>query len=93
MTPKGIQVRLTLFVTGQTPRSRNAVINLKEFCDRFLPGRYELEVVDLYREPQRAREAQIVAAPALVRHKPEPRRVAVGDLSDPEALQSLLMVA
>ena len=93
MPQEEIQVKLTLFVIGQTPRSQNAIINLKEFCSRFLPGRYELEVVDLYREPERAREAQILAAPALVRLLPEPRKIAIGDLSNPEALHSLLLVA
>jgi circadian clock protein KaiB len=92
-SPQGADVRLTLFVTGQTPRSQNAVVNLKQFCDRFLADRYELEVVDLYRDPDRAREAQVVAAPTLVRHRPEPRRIAVGDLSDVDALRSLLVLA
>lgn len=85
-------LRLGLYVTGATPRSRRAIDNLKRFCDRHLRGRYELEIVDLYRYPERAREAQVVAAPTLIRFFPEPRRLAIGDLSDGRALESLLMV-
>ena len=91
--PREVEVRLTLFVTGQTPRSQNAVVNLKQFCDRFLADRYELEVVDIYRDPERARDAHIVAAPTLVRNLPPPRRIAIGDLSDAAALRSLLVFA
>lgn len=85
-------LKLGLFVTGTTVRSRNAIVNLRRFCDTHLTGRYELEVVDLYRDPHRASEACVIAAPTLIRFAPEPRRIAIGDLSDDQALKSLLMV-
>ena len=86
------RLKLGLFVTGATARSRKAIDNLRRFCDQHLDGQYELEVVDLYRHPERAREAQVVAAPTLIRFVPAPRRLAIGDLSDSGALKSLLMV-
>lgn len=88
-----VPLKLGLFVTGATARSRRALQNLRRFCDEHLDGRYELEVVDLYRTPERAREAQIVAAPTLIRYLPEPRRLAVGDLSDTKVLESFLLVS
>lgn len=84
---------LTLFVTGATPRSRRAVANLKSFCETELQGRYHLEIVDLYRYPERARRSAIVAAPTLVRNKRDPRRFAIGDLSNGAALRDILMVS
>ncbi len=88
-----VSLRLALFVTGATGHSRRAVDNLTRFCDRhLLPDSYQLEVVDLYRNPERARTAQVIAAPTLVRYHPAPRRIAVGDLSDAQALRSLLIV-
>lgn len=92
--PAPIPLKLSLFVTGATARSRQAIANLKHFCDAHLEAdKYQLEVVDLYRNPERARQAQVVAAPTLIRYEPEPRRLAIGDLSDVRALQALLMVA
>ena len=86
-----VTLKLGLFVTGATARSRHAIQNLSRFCDQHLDGPYELEVVDLYRAPERAREAQVVASPTLIRYFPEPRRIAIGDLSDVVALKSLLV--
>lgn len=85
--------RLTLFVTGATVRSLCAVANVRRFLDLELPGRYELEVVDLYRSPERAAAAQIVAAPTLVRHEPTPARYAIGDMSQGDALRAAIGVA
>jgi circadian clock protein KaiB len=74
---------LRLYVSGSTPKSAAAIRNLRQFCDEFLKGRYDLEVIDIFQRPQRARDDQIVAAPTLVRELPGPLRKLVGDLSDP----------
>lgn len=76
--------RLRLYVAGQTPRSVSAFTNLKSICDKHLKGRYELEIVDLLREPQLARGDQILAIPTLVRRLPEPVKKIIGDLSNTE---------
>ena len=77
---------LRLYVTGQTPRSLTSIRNLKTILDEFLPGRFDLEVVDIYQRPERAREAQIIAAPTLVRSLPPPVRKLIGDLSNRKAV-------
>jgi circadian clock protein KaiB len=74
--------RLRLYVTGQTPRSASSLQNLKEVCDEYLAGRFELDVVDIYQQPELAREAQIIAAPTLIKMLPLPLRKLVGDLSN-----------
>ena len=43
---------LKLFVSGATPRSTNAIANLKAICERELAGRYELEVIDIFQQPE-----------------------------------------
>jgi circadian clock protein KaiB len=79
---KRIVYSLRLYITGQTPRSATSIRNLREVCDEYLEGRFELEVIDLYRRPELAREAQVVAAPTLVKRLPLPLRKLVGDLSN-----------
>lgn len=74
--------RLRLFVTGATPNSTRAVSNLKEFCEAFLPGRYELEIVDVYQQPLIAEREQLIALPLLVKLSPLPQRRLIGDMSD-----------
>jgi circadian clock protein KaiB len=75
---------LRLYVTGMTPRSTEAVAVLKDICETLLNGRYDLEVVDLYSNPERAATEQVVAAPTLVRRSPPPLRRLIGNLSDRE---------
>ena len=73
---------LRLFVAGTTARSLRTIGNLRRLCDRFLPGRAELEVIDIYQQPELAEQDQVIAAPTLVKLWPLPLRRIVGDLSD-----------
>jgi circadian clock protein KaiB len=75
-------IKLTLYVAGQTPKSLAAIENLEAICHRHLAGRFSVEVVDLRKSPQLAREHNIVAIPTLVRELPVPIRKIIGDLSD-----------
>ncbi|WP_240002466.1 circadian clock KaiB family protein [Oleisolibacter albus] len=73
---------LRLYVTGTTPRSMRAIENIRRICRDHLGDRYRLEVVDVYQQPHLASQAQVVAAPTLVKELPSPLRKLVGDLSD-----------
>jgi circadian clock protein KaiB len=73
---------LRLFVAGTTTRSQNAITNVRRICDEHLPGRFDLEVIDVYTHPQETRDFQIVATPTLVKLAPDPLRRIVGDLSN-----------
>jgi circadian clock protein KaiB len=81
---------LRLYVAGSTPQSGRAITNLKAICDTHLKGRYELTVVDLYENKERAREDQILVAPTLVRQSPAPIRRLIGDLSNTERVLAAL---
>ena len=76
---------LRLYVTGSTGRSLTAVHNLKKICEEHLPD-YDLEVIDIYKDPAAAREAQVIAAPTLVKKLPLPIRRFVGDLSNTQKI-------
>jgi circadian clock protein KaiB len=75
---------LRLYTAGQTPKSLAAIKNLKKVCEEHLAGRYEIEVIDLLKNPRLAKDDQIVAIPTLVRKLPDPVRKIIGDLSDTE---------
>jgi circadian clock protein KaiB len=77
---------LRLYVAGQTVRAITAFTNLKRLCEERLPGRYNIEVIDLLKQPQLAQGDQIVAIPTLVRKLPEPIKRVVGDLSNLERI-------
>ena len=75
---------LRLYVAGKTARSVAAFENLSRLCEEHLPGKYNIEVVDLLLHPQLAKGDQIVAIPTLVRKLPQPIRKVIGDLSNVE---------
>ena len=76
------QFVLRLYVTGTTPRSTRAVANLRQVCEEHLADRYDLEVVDIYQQPELASREQLIAAPTLIKRLPLPLRRLVGDLSN-----------
>ena len=76
--------RLRLFVTGATPRSTRAIANARRILDMHLPGRYELEVIDLLQQPEAIDALMVIAAPTLVKMLPLPLKRLIGDLSDEE---------
>jgi circadian clock protein KaiB len=73
-----------LYVTGLTPKSTKAIANVRKLCEIHLAGNYELKVIDIYQQPQMAREEQIVATPTLIKKQPLPVRRLIGDMSDTE---------
>lgn len=75
-------MKLRLYVAGQTPKSLAALSNLKKICAEHLDGKYELEVIDLMKNPHLAQGDQILAIPTLVRNLPQPMRKIIGDLSN-----------
>lgn len=77
---------LKLFVSGMTPNSMRAIRNIREICRNHLKDDYQLEIVDIYQQPELGRREQIVAAPTLVKKLPAPLRKFIGDLSDTEKI-------
>lgn len=75
---------LRLYVAGQTPKSIVALANLQKICAEHLQDEYNIEVIDLVRNPQLARQDQILAIPTLVRSLPTPIKKIIGDLSNTE---------
>jgi len=83
---RGAEYILRLYVTGLTPRSLKAISNLKRLCEEHLRDHYDLQVIDIYKNPDAAREEQIIAAPTLIKRLPAPLRRFVGDLSNTQKL-------
>lgn len=75
---------LRLYVAGLMPKSTLAIANIKQICEEHLQGQYELEVIDLYQQPQLAQGDQIVAVPTLIKKLPVPLRRIIGDMSGTE---------
>ena len=76
------EFQLKLYVTGDTSRSQLAIRNLHDLCERYLPGRYDVEVIDLLEHPEEAEKHRILATPMLLKVLPPPIGRIIGDLSD-----------
>jgi circadian clock protein KaiB len=75
---------IRLYVAGLTLRSSETLARIKSVCEEHLEGRYDLEVIDIYQQPELAQEGQIVVTPTLIKVLPAPLRRLVGDLLDTE---------
>jgi len=84
---------LRLYVSGMTPRSRQAIDNICQLCQEHLAGRYDLEIIDIYQQPELAKEGQVIAAPTLVKTLPLPLRRVIGDMGDPGRIMVVLGIA
>ena len=75
---------LQLFIAGLLPNSVRAIKNTREICERYLKGRYDLKIIDIYRQPSIAIEEDIIAMPLLIKRLPLPEARLIGDLSNIE---------
>lgn len=77
-------LKLRLYISGKTPNSLLALKNIKKICEEHIQNDYELEIVDLLKDPKLSEEDEILAIPTLVRKNPQPVRKIIGDLSNTE---------
>jgi circadian clock protein KaiB len=83
MEPEGKEIyRMLLFVAGEESNSQAARENLHSFCDQYLPGRAEAEIVDVLANYRRALEWRVLITPALVVLHPAATVRIIGTLED-----------
>ena len=80
--PDAPEYSLHLYITGATPNSTRAVRNIKDICEQYLKGRYELLIIDIYQQPALAEREDLIGVPTLIKRRPGLVRRLVGDLSD-----------
>lgn len=77
---KSVLYKLLLYTAGDAPNSSEALNNLHALCQKHLPGRYEIEVVDVLNDPHQALTHGVFIMPQLVKTKPSPTRKIIGRL-------------
>jgi circadian clock protein KaiB len=82
-----------LYITGASPNSSRAITNLKAFFEKHLKSRYDLQIIDVYQQPQIASSVDIIALPLLVKKFPLPERRLIGDMSNSEKILKNLNLA
>ncbi|MFO8032110.1 MAG: circadian clock KaiB family protein [Desulfohalobiaceae bacterium] len=79
-----------LYIAGHTSRSKQAARNIQDFCEQFFPGDYDLNLIDVLEDPERAEEEKIIATPTLVQRAPIAGRRIIGVVSDHQAMLQAL---
>jgi circadian clock protein KaiB len=85
--------RFMLFISGMSVKSVNAIDNLKKICDEHLKDNFDLQIIDISKEKDKAIEYQIFAVPTLIKQEPAPVRIILGDLSDKEKVLKILDIS
>ena len=89
-TPTAERLHLTLFISGASPASALAVRRLRDLCDRHSPSGYDLEIVDIYQQPELVVSRGVLAVPTLIKELPLPVQVLIGDFTnEPRVLATL----
>lgn len=81
---------LKLYVTGMSISSVRAIENLKNICEEYLKGRYDLEIIDIYKFPESMYENNLIASPTLIKKSPLPSKKMLGDLSNKQKVLEAL---
>ncbi len=84
--------KFRLYVASNTSNAAKATANLQQFCRVHLAGRHAIEVVDVFKNPQRALDDQIYMTPLLLRLAPKPLCRVVGTLDQTQPLLAALGV-
>ena len=91
--PKSIstdKLILELYVSGMSSKSMQAIENIKKICEEYLNGEYELDIIDLYKNPSAASEYNILFCPSLIKRQPLPVKILIGTFSDVGAVLKAL---
>lgn len=81
---------LQLYVTGMSPRSMEAIENVRHLCDNNKDTILNLEIIDLYKNPEAAGQQQIIFSPTLIKVAPLPRKTIIGTFSDFDKVKKIL---
>jgi circadian clock protein KaiB len=79
-----------LYIAGDAPNSLQAIANLTSLCETHLPGRHEIDIIDVLLDPKRALRESILMTPTLVTDSPYPGHRIVGTLSHTEPILQIL---
>jgi len=83
-------VKFQLFVAADSQNSTQARANLQALCRQYLPGRHEIEIVDVFLDPNRALAENIRMTPTLLKVSPRPARRIIGTLSQTQRVLDTL---
>ena len=73
--------KFAVYIARPSAESDAALARLRKICDETIPKNYDIRVIDLSKNPELARDHQIVATPAVFRTLPTPVRKSIGELS------------
>lgn len=88
--PAPVGLKLRLFVAGDAANSSRAVSNLRSLCQEHQLVQCQIEVVDVFKEPERALAESVFMTPTLIKLAPAPVRRIVGSLSQVDTVLQAL---
>ena len=83
-------IELILYVDAHSPRSPEAIANIKAVLSRFHSSRVSLTICDLSPNPDGGNRDGVAFTPTLVKRSPGPRTFILGHLTNPALLLELL---
>jgi circadian clock protein KaiB len=80
------EIALRLYVSSRSPGSGAVARAVGALTDRLPGAAVEVEVIDVFEEPVRAKQDRVIATPTLIKLRPAPELRLIGSIADPEAV-------
>ncbi len=87
------KIILRLFVSGMSRKSMEAIENINKICQEYLKDTFELEIIDIYKNPEKLEGEQVVFSPSLIKKLPLPRKTLIGNFADSEKVIKALGIS
>src|SRR4051812_7740009 len=81
---------LRLYVSGMSPKSMEAIENIRTLCSNYPDEKYDLEIIDIYQHPEMASVDHIIFSPSLIKLLPLPKKVLIGTTYNTDRVKSIL---
>ena len=84
------QVELILYVSSDSPRSAQAIDNIKRIVARFASNRVKLTMCELAKNPSHGASDATACTPILLKRSPGPRTFILGHITNADMVSELL---
>jgi circadian clock protein KaiB len=84
------KIKFTVFIFGQSLNSIRVLENVRRFCENFFESSYEIKIIDLSKEPEKAVEHNVLAVPTTMVDIDGQKKKLIGTLHDMDKLAEFL---
>ena len=84
------RILFKIYVAGLSTRNKDLIATFREVCSGRLDEQYQVQIIDILKNPAEAESKKILATPTIIREKPYPEKRIIGDFRETSKSQQAL---